>query len=80
MAGADNVVTPGPTFMGSEDFAFFAGAVPCCYGFIGNGDTPMVHHPGYRFDDRNLAIGAAYWAALTESRLRRDAGAADIPA
>ncbi len=80
VAGADNVVTPGPTFMGSEDFAFFAGAVPCCYGFIGNGDTPMVHHPGYRFDDRNLAIGAAYWAALTESRLRRDAGAADIPA
>ncbi|HQT60923.1 MULTISPECIES: M20 aminoacylase family protein [unclassified Acidiphilium] len=69
VVGEDNVITPGPTFMGSEDFAFFAEAVPCSYGFIGNGDTPMVHHPRYAFDDRNLPIGAAYWAALAEAHL-----------
>ena len=70
VVGDENVVAPGPTFMGSEDFAFFAEREPCSYCFIGNGDTPMVHHPRYDFDDRNLAIGAAYWVALVESRLR----------
>ena len=70
VVGDENVVAPGPTFMGSEDFAFFSERAPCNYCFIGNGDTPMVHHPCYDFDDRNLAIGAAYWVALVESRLR----------
>jgi len=70
VVGHDRVTAPGPTFMGSEDFAFFASAVPCSYCFIGNGDTPMLHHPRYEFDDRNLAVGAAYWVALVEARLR----------
>lgn len=70
LLGADKVVTDGPRFMGSEDFAFFAQHRPGTYCFIGNGDTPMVHHPQYDFDDRNLPVGAAYWAALAESFLR----------
>ena len=69
LLGEDQVVMPGPTFMGSEDFAFYAQHKPGTYCFIGNGDTPMVHHPMYDFDDRNLPIGAAYWVALTEHYL-----------
>lgn len=70
LLGADKVVTDGPRFMGSEDFAFFAQRKPGTYCFIGNGDTPMVHHPRYDFDDHNLPVGAAYWVALAESFLR----------
>ena len=69
LLGEAGVVTDGPTFMGSEDFAFLAQQRPGTYCFIGNGDTAMVHHPMYDFDDRNLPIGAAYWVALTESYL-----------
>ncbi len=68
--GPDKVFTNGTTYMGSEDFAFFSAQVPGCYCMIGNGDTPMVHHPAYRFDDRNLSVGAAYWVALVESFLK----------
>ena len=39
------------------------------YCFIGTGDTPMVHHTMYDFDDRKLPIGAAYRVALTEHYL-----------
>jgi hippurate hydrolase len=68
--GPDKVFTDGTTYMGSEDFAFFSAQVPGCYCMIGNGDTPMVHHPAYRFDDRNLSVGAAFWVALVESFLK----------
>ncbi|MDA8248721.1 MAG: M20 family metallopeptidase [Rhodospirillales bacterium] len=68
--GEDHVETSGPTFMGSEDFAFFAQERPAVYCIIGNGDTPMVHHPLYDFDDRNLPVGAAYWVAIAEAFLR----------
>ncbi|MBK7541165.1 MAG: amidohydrolase [Candidatus Competibacteraceae bacterium] len=70
LLGEDRVITQGPTFMGSEDFAFYAQRKPSAYCFIGNGDTPMVHHPMYRFDDRNLPIGAAYWVAVAEHYLQ----------
>ena len=62
--GEEQVVMPGPTFMGSEDFAYYAQHKPGTYCFIGNGNTAMVHHPMYDFDDRNLPVGAAYWVAL----------------
>lgn len=68
--GAEQVVTPGPTFMGSEDFAFYAQKVPAVYCFIGNGNTPMVHHPMYQFDPSNLPVGAAYWVAVAQSYLK----------
>lgn len=64
--GEDQVIEPGPTFMGSEDFAFYAQQVPAVYGFIGNGDTPMVHHPEYVFNQSNLTRGAAYWVGIAE--------------
>jgi hippurate hydrolase len=67
LLGEDRVHVDGPAFMASDDFAFFlAPDRPGAYAFIGNGDTPMVHHPKYDFDDRILPIGAAYWVALAE--------------
>lgn len=70
LLGAENVVNPGPTFMGSEDFAFYAQKIPAVYAFIGNGNTPMVHHPEYVFNRENLSVGAAYWVALAENYLK----------
>ena len=68
--GDDAVFMPGPTFMGSEDFAFYAQKVPAVYCFIGNGDTANVHHPMYVFDKSNLPVGAAYWVAIAENYLK----------
>lgn len=61
---------PGPTYLGSEDFAFMLQEKKGTYCLIGNGDTKMVHHPEYVFDQSNLPIGAAYWVALTEGYLK----------
>jgi hippurate hydrolase len=64
------VTYPGPSYLGSEDFAFMLQKKGGTYCLLGNGDTPMVHHPQYVFDDRILAVGAAYWVALAEGYLR----------
>lgn len=58
--GAKNVVFPGPTYLGSEDFAFMLQQRPGTYCFLGNGDTPMVHHPRYVFNKGLLPVGAAH--------------------
>lgn len=68
--GEDRVEYPGPTFLGSEDFAFMLQQSPGTYCFIGNGDTPMVHHPEFVFNKELLTQGAAYWVALTEGYLK----------
>jgi hippurate hydrolase len=67
--GADAVVYPGPSYLGSEDFAFMLQEKKGTYCLLGNGDTPMVHHPQYVFNDGILAMGAAYWVTLTEQYL-----------
>ncbi|MDN3923204.1 M20 aminoacylase family protein [Roseateles violae] len=69
LLGAESVELQGAALPGSEDFAFMLERVPGSYLFIGNGDRPgscMVHHPGYDFDDHNVAIGGAYWVCLAE--------------
>lgn len=68
--GDAEVVYPGPTFLGSEDFAFMLQEKRGTYCFIGNGDTPMVHHPQFVLDQGILPKGAAYWVALAEGCLR----------
>jgi hippurate hydrolase len=68
--GDDAVVYPGPSYLGSEDFAFMLQKKKGTYCLLGNGDTPMVHHPQYVFDDAILPKGAAYWVTLTEQYLR----------
>lgn len=68
--GDERAIFPGPTYLGSEDFAFMLQERPGTYCFIGNGDTPMVHHPEYVFDKDILPHGAAYWVALIEGYLK----------
>ena len=67
--GNDAVMYPGPSYLGSEDFAFMLQKKAGTYCLLGNGDTPMVHHPQYVFNDAILPIGAAYWVSLTEQYL-----------
>ena len=69
LLGPERVTLQGPPLTGSEDFAFMLERVPGSYLFIGNGDAPggcMVHHPGYDFNDDNIAIGSAFWVKLAE--------------
>ena len=68
--GDADVLYPGPTFLGSEDFAFMLQEKKGTYCFLGNGDTPMVHHPEYTFNPEILPKGAAWWAVLTEGYLQ----------
>ena len=73
LVGPTRVVRQGPALTGSEDFAFMLEAVPGSYVLIGNGQGPgdghgacMVHNPGYDFNDKNVAVGAAFWSLLVE--------------
>jgi hippurate hydrolase len=73
LLGDERVTLQGPPLTASEDFAFMLEQVPGCYLFIGNGDGPghcMVHHPGYDFNDDNVAVGSAFWVRLVERFLR----------
>ncbi|WP_373503528.1 M20 aminoacylase family protein [Aestuariivirga sp.] len=58
----------GP-FMFSEDFAYMQEVVPSCYLGLGAGPGPMLHDPGYNFNDALLVTGPAFWARLVEKAL-----------
>jgi hippurate hydrolase len=75
LLGDERVTLQGPPLTGSEDFAFMLERVPGAYVLIGNGNAPghcMVHHPGYDFNDDNIAVGSAFWVRLAERFLVRD--------
>ena len=55
--------------MGAEDFSFMLEARPGAFLMLGNGDTPMCHHPAFDFDDRALPVGASYFSRLIERSL-----------
>lgn len=64
--GVDGATEP---LMGSEDFAYFLGQVPGCYGFIGNGNNELgcsigLHNKRYDFNDSIIPAGAAYFVTL----------------
>ncbi|MFN4143005.1 M20 aminoacylase family protein [Aestuariivirga sp.] len=58
----------GP-FMFSEDFSYMQEVVPSCYFGLGAGPGPMLHDPGYDFNDALLVTGPAFWARLVERAL-----------
>ena len=58
-----------PLVMGGEDFAYMLNARPGAYILVGNGDTAMVHHPEYNFDDEVIPAGCSWWAGIIESRM-----------
>ena len=60
---------PAPLVMGGEDFAFMLEERPGAYILMGNGDTAMVHHPEYDFDDNAIPAGCSWWAEIVEQRM-----------
>jgi len=36
---------------------------------VGNGDTAMVHHPEYNFNDNVIPAGCSWWAEVAEQRM-----------
>lgn len=68
--GDENVFTDAHPYMGSEDFAFMLEKKKGNYCMVGNGDTFMVHHPKYIFNQELLPLGARYWVALVEDYLK----------
>lgn len=58
-----------PLVMGGEDFAFMLEERPGAYILVGNGDTAMVHHPKYNFNDEAIPAGCSWWAEIVEKRM-----------
>ncbi|MBL4766719.1 MAG: amidohydrolase [Rhodobacteraceae bacterium] len=58
-----------PLVMGGEDFAFLLEERPGAYILVGNGDTAMVHHPEYNFNDEAIPAGCSWWAEIIEQRM-----------
>ncbi|MBO9455021.1 amidohydrolase [Paracoccus sp. R12_1] len=55
--------------MGGEDFSYMLNERQGAYIFVGNGDTAMVHHPAYNFNDDAIPAGSSWYAGMIESRL-----------
>ena len=70
-AVAQHVETNTPPIMPAEDFSYMLEARPGAYIFMGNGDTPMCHHPAYDFNDAAIPLGCSFFAELIERRLPR---------
>ncbi|KPP85643.1 MAG: hippurate hydrolase [Rhodobacteraceae bacterium HLUCCO07] len=58
-----------PLVMGGEDFAFMLEERPGAYILLGNGDTAMVHHPKYNFNDEAIPTGCSWLAEVVEKRM-----------
>ncbi|MCF3972519.1 M20 aminoacylase family protein [Paracoccus salsus] len=55
--------------MGGEDFSYMLNQRPGAYIFVGNGDSAMVHHPSYNFNDDAIPAGASWYAGMVEARM-----------
>ena len=68
-AVSGRVDTETAPLMGAEDFSFMLNERPGAYIFVGNGDTAMVHHPAYNFDDNAIPFGSSWYAGMVETRM-----------
>ena len=68
-AVSGRVVTDMAPMMGGEDFSYMLLERPGAYIFLGNGDTAMIHHPAYNFDDDAIPFGSSWYAQMVESRM-----------
>ena len=66
IAGEAKVTSDAGREMGAEDFSYMLNARPGCYLFLGQGDGPGVHNPGYDFNDEIAPVGASFFARLVE--------------
>ncbi|MCR8550221.1 M20 family metallopeptidase [Salipiger sp. P9] len=69
VVGADKVRDDIDPIMPAEDFSYMLEARPGAYLFLGQGDTPVCHHPEYDFNDSIAPIGASFFARLVETAL-----------
>ncbi|SHL92041.1 hippurate hydrolase [Paracoccus solventivorans] len=68
-AVAGSVDTAAPPLMAGEDFSYMLESRPGAYIFLGNGDSAMLHHPAYDFDDSAIPAGASWLAGMVEARM-----------
>jgi amidohydrolase len=69
VVGSQHVDDHAAPVMGAEDFSFMLEARPGAFIFVGNGDTPGLHHPAYDFNDEVIPVGTSYWVKLVETAL-----------
>jgi len=69
VAGEGRVDRDQAPLLGGEDFSYMLEARPGAFIFLGNGDTSMVHHPEYDFNDEAIPYGVSYWAKLAETAM-----------
>ncbi|WP_111559047.1 M20 aminoacylase family protein [Paracoccus sediminilitoris] len=66
IVGDANVADDKGREMGAEDFSYMLNERPGCYLFLGQGEGPGLHNPGYDFNDEIAPIGASFLARLVE--------------
>ena len=64
-----SVKTDMEPMMGGEDFSYMLNERPGAYIWVGNGDTAMVHHPAYNFNDEAIPAGSSWYAGMVEARM-----------
>ena len=69
VSGDNAVIDDVDPVMGGEDFSYMLEARPGAFIFAGNGDTAMLHHPDYDFNDELIPVGGSYWVKLVEMRM-----------
>jgi hippurate hydrolase len=69
VAGEGAVIADRRREMGAEDFAYMLVERPGSYLFLGQGEGPGLHHPGFDFNDRVAPVGASFFARLIERAL-----------
>lgn len=58
-----------PPIMAGEDFSYMLEERPGAYMFIGIGQSAMLHHPQYNFNDDAIPAGCSWFAELAERRM-----------
>jgi amidohydrolase len=69
IAGEGKVNRDVAPLMGAEDFAYMLEERPGAFIYVGNGDSAMLHHPAYDFNDEAIPVGTSYWVRLAETAL-----------
>ncbi|MCX8996903.1 M20 family metallopeptidase [Rhizobiaceae bacterium BDR2-2] len=69
VAGDPAVNDNAPPVMGAEDFSYMLEERPGAFLFLGNGDTAVLHHSSYDFNDEAIPYGISYWVTLAETAL-----------
>ena len=69
VVGAEKVHVDIEPLMGGEDFSEMLEQRPGAFIFLGNGDSAMLHHPEYDFNDEAIPIGCSWFVELAEQRM-----------